>query len=316
MISASSAGKSFGSVDAVESIDLAIERGEIVSIVGPSGSGKTTTIRLILGLYEPTAGSVEVFGIPPDDFTRLEQERIGYLPQQFLLYEDLTIRENLLFAAGMYGLGPRERRERLPQLLEQLDLTDAIDRLARDISGGMQRRVALAATLIHQPELIILDEPTAGLDPVLRESVWTMFEELRQRGATILVTTQYITETERSDRVLLLNHGKLISQGSPGALRREAYRGEVIRLRVREDAPDLKQTIEHFDVVQEVREIGDQEFELIVESANTAIPFLVDEFRSRDIEVEEMREVQVSMDTVFVELVRRASGADTDAPSP
>ncbi len=307
VISASGAGKSFGSVDAVEEIDLNISRGEIVSVVGPSGSGKTTTIRLLLGLYKPSRGQVDVFGMPPEDFTREESERIGYLPQQFLLYNDLTVRENLLFAAGMYGLGPRERRDRIPKLLEQLDLTAAADRLARDISGGMQRRVALAATLIHQPDLIVLDEPTAGLDPVLRESIWQMFEELRQAGATLLITTQYITETERGDRILLISDGSIVASGTPDGLRQQVFGGEVVRLTTSETHPEMIEVINGLDFVADVRQIEPGELEIVVDSADTAIPRLLEAFGGRDFQIDQIREVQLSLDSVFVELVQRSS---------
>lgn len=278
-----------------------------MSIVGPSGSGKTTTIRLLLGLYKPSRGSVEVFGMPPGDFTREESERIGYLPQQFLLYDDLTVRENLLFAAGMYGLGPRQRRERIDRLLDQLDLTEAKDRLARDISGGMQRRVALAATLVHEPDILILDEPTAGLDPVLRESIWQMFEELRQAGATLVVTTQYITETERGDRILLISNGSIVASGTPSALRQQVFGGEIVRITTSEPRPEMIEAIEALDFVRDVRQIEPGELEIVVASANTAIPRLMEGLNGRDFQIDEIREVQMSLDAVFVELVQRSS---------
>ncbi len=253
--------------------------------------------------------------MPPDQFTRQERERIGYLPQQFLLYDDLTVRENLLFAGGMYGMGPRERRRRITDLLELLDLTAAEHRLARDISGGMQRRVALAATLIHQPDLIVLDEPTAGLDPVLREAIWQMFEELRQGGATIVVTTQYITETERCDRILLINHGSIVASGTPEELRREIYGGEVVRLITNQPHPELAATLEHLDYVTAANQLRPEEVELVVTSANTAIPRLLEEAQARNYQIDEIREVQVSLDSVFVELVQRSSESREHAPS-
>ncbi len=312
LISANSVGKTFGSVQALDSINLEIHSGEIVGIVGPSGSGKTTAIRLMLGLYEPTNGTVEVFGMRSGDFGRVERERIGYLPQQFLLYDDLTVTENLLFAAGLYGLGPRERRKRIPVLLDQLDLTEARDRLARDISGGMQRRVALAATLIHQPELIVLDEPTAGLDPVLRESIWKMFDSLRQDGASLLVTTQYITETENCDRVFILSEGRIVATGTPEELRNQVFGGEVVRLKSNDLSADLAEHLLTLDYVRSGQSKSRDEIELVVDAAHEAIPRLTDEMRRLGHHIDELEEVQISLDNVFVELVRRSSGTGSD----
>lgn len=313
LVNASGVGKHFGSVQALDSIDLQIRTGEIIGIVGPSGSGKTTTIRLLLGLYEPSQGHVEIFDTRSGDFSRVERERIGYLPQHFLLYEDLTITENLLFAAGIYGLGPRDRRERIPQLLDMLELTDAKDRLARDISGGMQRRVALAATLIHRPDLIVLDEPTSGLDPVLRESIWHMFEDLRQQGASLIVTTQYITETENCDRVVLLNEGRIVATGTPDELRDQVFGGEVVRLKSRDLTPELAVHLLSLDYVLRGQRTARDEIELIVEAAHEAMPRLNDEMRRMGCAIDELEEIQLSLDAVFVELVRNTRNSDRDA---
>lgn len=263
----------------------------------------------MLGLYEPSSGDVSVFGKPPGKFSRPDRERIGYLPQQFLLYNDLTVRENLLFAGGMYGLGPRVRRRRIDVLLERLVLEEAKDRLARNISGGMQRRTALAATLIHQPELIVLDEPTAGLDPVLRESIWQMFDELRQAGATLVVTTQYITETEHCDRVVLINDGVVIANDSPDGLRDHVYGGELVRLKSGALNADLAETLKALEFVRDGRRTAVDEMELVVDSAHAAIPRLISEMTDRGFEIEEIEEIQISLDRVFVELVQRSPGA-------
>lgn len=243
----------------------------------------------------------------PGDFGRSEEERIGYLPQQFLLYDDLTIQENLLFAAGMYGLGPRERRRRIDLLLDQLDLVDARDRLARNISGGMQRRVSLAATLIHEPELIVLDEPTAGLDPVLRESIWQMFADLRRNGATLVVTTQYITETEHCDRIILINDGVVVASGSPDELRDQVFGGELVRLKSSDLTAELAESLKDLDIVRDGRRKSPDEMELVVESAHAAIPRLMSEMSNRGLQIEEIEEIQISLDRVFVELVQNSS---------
>jgi ABC-2 type transport system ATP-binding protein len=209
----------------------------------------------------------------------------------------------------MYGLGPRVRRRRIDVLLERLVLDDARDRLARDISGGMQRRTALAATLIHQPELIVLDEPTAGLDPVLRESIWQMFDELRQAGATLVVTTQYITETEHCDRVILINDGVVVASDSPDGLRHYVYGGELVRLKSGALNADLAEILKALEFVRDGRRTAVDEMELVVDSAHAAIPRLISEMTDRGFEIEEIEEIQISLDRVFVELVQRSPGA-------
>src|ERR1041384_4072758 len=160
--------KVFGGEVAVNAISMDVPEGAIFGFIGPSGSGKTTTVRLLMGLYEPDSGEVSVLGARPSRFTRSDRERIGYLPQLFVLYPDLTIWENMNFAASLYGV-PFLRSRRLNQLLELVELKEDKHKLVRNTSGGMQRRLSLAATLIHDPDLIFLDEPTAGIDPILRK---------------------------------------------------------------------------------------------------------------------------------------------------
>lgn len=167
--------KQFGHEIAVQDVTFEIPRGKIFGFIGPSGSGKTTTIRLLTGVYQPTAGDVIVLGRRPKEFVAATREKIGYMPQFFVLYQDLSVWENLNFAASIYGMRFR-RAERLKQLLDFVELSEHKHKLARNISGGMQRRLSLAATLVHNPELIFLDEPTAGVDPVLRRKFWDHFK--------------------------------------------------------------------------------------------------------------------------------------------
>lgn len=311
IVKASQVGKRFGDVVALESIDLEIDAGEIVGIIGPSGSGKTTAIRLILGLYEPTNGEVRVFGRQPEDYDRELRERIGYLPQDFLLYDDLTVRENLMFAAGMYGLGPRERRARIPELLEALQLTDAKDRLAANISGGMQRRLALAGALIHEPELIVLDEPTAGIDPVLRATIWDGFRDLKARGAALLITTQYVTEAEYCDRVYLINRGRVAASGKPEELRRMVFGGDMVRLRITDLDQRLLTALLDLSVVQSGNRTGSEEVELVVERAGEAIPQLSAAINDLGYTLATIEERQTSFDNIFVHLVEQSVEHDT-----
>ncbi|MGD9894733.1 MAG: ABC transporter ATP-binding protein, partial [Dehalococcoidia bacterium] len=182
-----------------------------------------TTLRLIAGIYPPSAGSIRVMGSEPASFSQAQRRRIGYMPQHLVLYPELTVRRNLEFMAGIYGLPNEGRDRRIEGLLAMVDLTEARDRAARRLSGGMQRRLQLAATLLHQPELVIVDEPTAGIDPLLRARFWEHFRDLRDRGRTLIISTQYVTEAEYCDHVIMMGDGRLVAAGSPTALREQAY---------------------------------------------------------------------------------------------
>ncbi|HET7035172.1 MAG TPA: ABC transporter ATP-binding protein [Thermomicrobiaceae bacterium] len=297
--------KEFDDVIAVADITLAIEPGQIVGLIGPSGSGKTTTIRLILGLYRPTSGIVRVNGKDPLDFDRADREAIGYLPQHFLLYPELTVAENLEFVAATYGLGWRARRRSIRDLLRTVDLTDAADRLAAQISGGMQRRLALASAMLHDPSFLVLDEPTAGIDPLLRADIWQVFRGLRDEGRTLVVTTQYVTEAEHCDQVALISDGRVVAFGTPQELRRLAFGGEHVRLTVPDLDRQMMREILHFPHVAGGRWDGEDELLLVVDDAGTAIPLITERLREQDRQVTSVEKHQESFEQVFVALVKK-----------
>jgi ABC-2 type transport system ATP-binding protein len=220
----------FEGVVAVSGINVEVPRGTILGIIGPSGSGKTTTIRMITGSLAPSAGEIRVLGEAPAAFGRRTRERIGYMPQSFILYPALTVRENVDFVARLFRVPLLRRGRRTRQVLELLDLWSARGRRAVKPSGGMQRRLELACALVHEPDLLVLDEPTAGVDPLLRRTIWDELHRLRDRGVTALVTTQYVTEAEECDAVALIVDGGLLAVGTPGELRRRALGGEVIEV--------------------------------------------------------------------------------------
>lgn len=207
----------YGPVRAVDGITLCVDRGQMFGLIGPDGAGKTTTLRLVLGLLKPSGGTVRTCGCEPlHDHTALAS-RVGYLSQRFSLYGDLTIDENVAFFAEVHGVrGWQPRRD---QLLSMLRLKEFRSRLAERLSGGMKQKLALACTLIHTPELLVLDEPTTGVDPVSRRDFWKLLVGLQRDGLTILLTTPYMDEAERCQRVALLDHGRLLAQGPPTELR-------------------------------------------------------------------------------------------------
>lgn len=224
--------RTFDGSGGVRDLDLHVPRGTVVGLVGPSGSGKTTTVRLLLGVDRPQGGDVTVLGRAPSSLGRRGRRRIGYLPQHEALVGDLTLRHNVQMMASLYGLplrtrflpGKRRRaaRERIDHLLDLLDLTDVQHTRLRDASGGERRRAALAATLVHEPELLVLDEPTTGIDPVLRQRLWEHFTGLRDDGVTMLVTTQYVGEAVHCDLIAMIVDGRLLAMDTPQALRERA----------------------------------------------------------------------------------------------
>ena len=213
--------KSFGELVAVEGLDLGIRRGEVFGLLGPNGSGKTTTIRMLCGLMVPTSGTATVVG---HDVTREPEQirrKIGYMSQRFGLYDDLTIAENMRFYAGIYGLRGAVRKARVEELLRDLSLDRRRDQLAGTLSGGWKQRLALACATAHRPAMLFLDEPTAGVDPASRRLFWQWIYALAEQGTTILVTTHYMDEAERCQRLAFLSRGRLIAVGTVAEVTRQ-----------------------------------------------------------------------------------------------
>jgi ABC-2 type transport system ATP-binding protein len=213
--------KTFGNLVAVEGLDLTIARGEVFGLLGPNGSGKTTTIRMLCGLLTPTSGDASVVGF--DIRTQSEQIRraIGYMSQRYGLYDDLTAIENIRFYSTVYGLHGAERETRIAELMEELGLTQQKDQLAGTLSGGWKQRLALACATAHRPQMLFLDEPTAGVDPAARRRFWELSYTLAKRGTTILVTTHYMDEAARCQRLAFLSRGHLIAVGTPDEVPRQ-----------------------------------------------------------------------------------------------
>jgi len=287
----------------VDQIDLTVPRGTILGIIGPSGAGKTTTIRMLTGALNPTTGDVRVLGVEPRRFSRRDRERIGYMPQLFTLYEDLTAGENVDFVASLFGLLWRKRRRRVQEVLKVVGLWDARKQQAGKLSGGMQRRLELACALVHEPTLIILDEPTAGIDPLLRGTIWDELHRLRDAGATLLVTTQHISEAEECDSVALIVGGRIVALAAPDALRRMATNGDLLEIDTA--AVFDGATLEGTPGVVEVSQDGPRHLRVVVEDAGPALPAVVDRIRSSGTEVDSAREVRLSFDDVFAILVKR-----------
>ena len=217
-IVATGLSRRFGAVLAVDNISLAIPRGQIYGFLGPNGSGKSTTIRMLCGLLRPTAGSITALGLPIPRASEQLRARLGYMTQRFALWEDLTGAENLRFMAAIYGLAPPLAGERIAASVVEYQLADFLRRQAGTLSGGQKQRLALAAATLHQPELLLLDEPTSAVDPQSRRNFWDSLFKLAAGGTTILVSTHYMDEAERCHALAILHHGRLVASGSPQQL--------------------------------------------------------------------------------------------------
>jgi len=205
----------FGTLAAVRDLTIRIEKGEIFGLLGPNGSGKTTTIRMLCGLLEPSAGSATVAGIDVSVAPEQIRQRIGYMSQRFGLYEDLTVSENLNFYAGIYGLTGDARRSRVAEIVAFVGIGNRLHQLAAELSGGWKQRLALGCALLHRPAILFLDEPTAGVDPAARRNFWRAIHDLAAQGTTVLVTTHYMDEAERCQRLAMMSGGHLIALGTP-----------------------------------------------------------------------------------------------------
>jgi len=309
-ISMQNASLDFGGGAGVFDLNITMPRGAILGMIGPSGCGKTTTIRLLNGIFGPTSGEVRVFGKDPLQFNEADKARIGYIPQQFILYLTLSAEENLHFLGGIYGMPPSERKAKIESLLEFVDMREARKRLARKLSGGMQRRLMLAGALLHDPDFLIADEPTAGIDPILRARIWENFRELRDQGKTLLVTTQYVGEAAYCDQVAVMRKGRLVTVDTPKGLQRQAMDGEVIHLQV-----EGSQLVECMRFLEDLPQVAKAErvdgeadgMYIFVEDAGKELPNLLGILReARGITPKVAEPYLPAFDEVFVRLIQKS----------
>ncbi len=310
IVSLQNVTRRYGDFAAVEDVTLDVPAGTILGVIGPSGSGKTTLIRMLTGTLEPTSGSLAVLGEVPRKFKRSTREKLGYMPQNFVLYEELTAWENLSFVASLFGLLWPKRGRRVKRLLMLLELWDARSRRARHLSGGMQRRLELACALVHDPVLLFVDEPTAGLDPMLRQKIWAEFRRLREAGRTLVVTTQVVSEATYCDQVAVLSNSRLIALAPPQELRRMASGGDVIQVRTAAAFDGI--TLEQLPGIREVRQRAPRDFLVIADDGATATPRVVEAIQNAGGTVELTREYQPSFDEVFSTLVAREAGESAE----
>jgi ABC-2 type transport system ATP-binding protein len=312
MIEVKNVTKRYGEKAVVDNLNFEVNEGEIFGFIGPSGSGKTTTIRLLTGVIRPTEGQVRLMGEDPSHQTSKMREKFGYLPQLFVLYPNLTVRENLNFAGSLYGMTPRSRRKRIKELLGFVELVEAANRTATNISGGMLRRLELAAALLHDPPLLFADEPTAGIDPVLRGKFWEEFRHLRSMGRTVFVTTQYVGETEYCDRVGIIRAGKLLAVDTPEGLRRSALGGEIVDITSDNLTPEGVHMLAQLPIVHHLQTRNRNELRAYVVEASQAIPALIEVLTTAGCNVSSVEEYKPSFDEIFIDIMKREDAKDAD----
>ena len=292
----------FKKVTAVSNLTLQIKRGEIFGLVGPDGAGKTTTIRLLTAILDPDAGWAKVAGFDTVRQPESIKRRIGYMAQRFNLYGDLSVSENLNFFADVFEMAGTERKERIERLLKFARLTEFRDRRAAHLSGGMQKKLALACTLIHTPDVIYLDEPTTGVDPVSRREFWDILTDLHLQGITLLVSTPYMDEAERCSRVGLMYQGELIVCDTPEQIK-AMTQGELIALW----PSDLRRAHEllcGLDGVLEVQTYGDQ-LRIFAQDGTSIMAQVQSTLSAADIQVIDMRRTKPRMEEAFISLIKQ-----------
>ena len=298
--------KKYGTVAAVRDLSMSIEPGEMFGLIGPDGAGKTTTIRLMCGLLKPDSGTVRILGQDPVKDHIAVTQTLGYLSQRFSLYGDLSIDENISFFAEIHGLSTSDRaiRDRRERLLELTQLARFRTRLAEQLSGGMKQKLALACTLVHEPRIILLDEPTTGVDPVSRREFWKLLSEFLAQGITILMATPYLDEAERCSRVALLHEGRLVALDTPGRLR-ASLPGVVIEV-IAADKDRATAALERLPGIVDVQLFGDRaHVRLAADAPLSDPPKLEAALKGAGIDVESVRRVPASLEDVFIARVAK-----------
>ncbi len=295
--------RSFAAIPAVAGLSFDVGAGELFGIVGPDGAGKTTTLRMLAGVLPPTSGDAEILGISvvrdPEDV----KPHIAYMSQRFGLYEDLTVRENIDFYADLYRVPKRDRPARLERLYRFSNLGEFEDRLAGRLSGGMKQKLSLSCALIHQPELLLLDEPTFGVDPISRRDLWLILHEMVADGVTIIVTTSYLDEAERCDRVALLHEGRVLALDTPAALQR-SLSGKLFSV-MAANPRRARGALEAVSGVRRAALFGETVHALA--SGDTSADDIARALVAQGIDVLSITPLDASLEDVFIDLVGEAS---------
>jgi len=295
--------KKFGDFTAVDRINFEAKRGEIFGFLGPNGSGKTTTIRMMLGLLTPSAGEIQALGMSVKGNQAELQQRTGYMSQRFSLYNDLTVHQNLQFYGTAYGLNHTDLKSRIQDALAMAGLEGRESAKTKDLSGGWRQRLALSAAILHRPELIFLDEPTAGVDPISRRAFWDLLYQLVADKVSVFVTTHYMDEAEHCHRLSFIQRGNIIADGSPAEIKEEMMSGQVLEI----SSSDAINTVRVLREANEVGKISLLEIELYGALVHVVAPSVEKEkntiqklLKKEEIYVEDMAVIEASLEDVFI----------------
>ncbi len=302
MIIASGLSKSFGPVQALERVNLHVKTGTIFGLVGPDGAGKTTLLRIICGLITPDEGEVSLAGYPPGKAEQAK-ENLGYMPQRFSLYGDLTIMENIEFFAAMYKLDKLTLTERANEILSLTNLSAFKQRLADNLSGGMKQKLALSCALITRPRLLVLDEPTYGVDPESRKEFWKILYRLNQSGMTVLVSTAYMDEAELCTQVAFINAGRIKAHDTPAGLRK-SFGHKLLEIRARVRDPYI---LNDLPPILDVSFYG-YKYQVVVDDVPAATAAITKHLQDKHIDLMAITEVSPSMEDVFITLAEKEVG--------
>ncbi|MGD8464063.1 MAG: ABC transporter ATP-binding protein [Anaerolineae bacterium] len=294
--------KVFGDFTAVDRVSFTVDRGTIFGFLGPNGAGKTTTIRMLLGLLAPTAGSATVLGFDIVKQTAEIKRRIGYMSQRFSLYDDLTVNENLNFYGRTYGVLGKQLRARKEYVLSMAGLVGREGELTRNLSGGWKQRLALGTAIIHEPEMLFLDEPTAGVDPISRRAFWDLLYDLAEGGTTILVTTHYMDEAEHCQSLAFIQRGKIVAHGSPARIKETEMRGQVLEIDC--DQPDVAiPLLRDMRLFDEVALYGAL-IHAVADDVHKAQPRIEQALSDANVQVRTMDVIAPSLEDVFISSIR------------
>jgi ABC-2 type transport system ATP-binding protein len=294
--------RDFKDLRAVDSLDLNIQAEEIFGLVGPDGAGKTTTLRLLAGLLDITQGSAIVAGYDLSRQAEAVKSKLGYMAQQFSLYGELTVLENLEFFAELFDVPRDIRKKRIPRLLGFARLEEFQDRRAIHLSGGMQKKLALACTLINEPEILLLDEPTTGVDPVSRREFWDILTELHLAGTTIVVSTPYMDEAERCSRVGLMHSGKMMVCDDPNKIR-GMVEGELVEISTR-DWQEARKVLDNFPGILEMQIFGES-LRLFLDPSQRSLPQIISALVDHQVAIRGVRKAEPRMEEAFISLIRK-----------